>query len=167
MTRSKWVGMVVGGMACVGVIDWALHSAPDVQVQSTRVTAGPITRRVVAVGSVQAVTTVEVGAQVSGVVQSLGVDFNSFVRAGQVIARLDPSLYQAALEQAQAGVLQAQAAFGQAQADLTGFQVAEDDARMKLTRAETLAASQVITEADLDSARIAVFEAGDFRSEEH
>jgi len=117
---------------------------------------------VVAVGSVQAVTTVEVGAQVSGVVQSLGVDFNSFVRAGQVIARLDPSLYQAALEQAQAGVLQAQAAFGQAQADLTGFQVAEDDARMKLTRAETLAASQVITEADLDSARIAVFEAGDF-----
>ena len=146
---------------------WAFHATPDVQVDSARVTAGPITRRVVATGSVQAVTTVEVGAQVSGMVQSLGVDFNSFVRAGQVIARLDPSLYQAALDQARAGLLQAEAAFGQAQADLTGFQIGEDDARMKLARAQALAASQVMTEADLDAAQIAMNEASaDVRVEE-
>ena len=167
MTRSKWFAMVFSGTVLVGATMWAFHATPDVQVDSARVTAGPITRRVVATGSVQAVTTVEVGAQVSGMVQSLGVDFNSFVRAGQVIARLDPSLYQAALDQAQAAWLQAEAAFGQAQADLTGFQIAEDDARMKLARAQALAASQVMTEADLDAAQIAMNEASaDVRVEE-
>ena len=159
MTRAKWIGIVVSGTVLVGVTAWAFHSTPEVQVEDAQVTAGPIIRRVVATGAVQAVTTVEVGAQVSGIVQSLGVDFNSFVRAGQVIARLDPSLYQAALAQAQAGLLQAEAAFGQAQADLTGFQIAEDDARMKLARAQALTAGQVMTEADLDAAQIAMNEA--------
>jgi HlyD family secretion protein len=92
----------------------------------------------------------------------MGADFNSFVRAGQVIARLDPSLYQAALDQARAGLLQAEAAFGQAQADLARFRTAEEDARMKLARAQALATGLVLPEADLDSARIAAFEAGDF-----
>ena len=162
MTRAKLLGTVVVGTVLVGVTAWALRSTPDVHVESARVTAGPITRRVVAAGSVQAVTTVDVGAQVSGVVQSLGADFNSFVRSGQVIARLEPSLYRAALDQARAGVLQAEAAHGHAQADLAGFRVAAEDARMKLTRAEGLAASEVLTRADLDTARIAVLEADDF-----
>ena len=162
MTRAKSLGLVVCGTVVVGATAWALRPTPDVHVESARVTAGPITRRVVAVGSVQAVSTVEVGAQVSGMVQSIGADFNSFVRAGQVIARLDPSLYQAALDQARAGLLQAEAAFGQAQADLAGFRTAEEDARMKLARTQALAVGLVLPEADLDSGRIAVFEAGDF-----
>ena len=156
MTRLKWIGTVVSGTVLVGVTAWALHPTPDVQIESTRVTTGPITRRVVATGSVQATTTVDVGAQVSGIVQALGADFNSFVRAGQMIARLDPSLYQAALDQAQAGLLQARAAFDQAQADLMGLQAAEDDARIKLVRAQGLAARQVMAESDLDAARIAM-----------
>ena len=167
MSRSKWAVVVAAGAVLVAVIAWLAHPSLDVEVESMRVTAGPITRRVVAAGSVQAVTTVEVGAQVSGVVQSFGADFNMLVHAGQVIARLDPSLYQAALEQAQAGLLQAQAAFGKAQADLMGFQVAEEDAQMKLTRAQSLATAQQLTAADLDAARIAALEAGDFvRSQE-
>jgi len=161
MTRAKGLGIVVGGTVIVGASAWVFHTTRDVLVESAQVTAGPITRRVVAVGSVQALTTVEVGAQVAGMVQFLGADFNSTVRAGQVIARLDPSLYQAALDQARASLLQAQAGFGQAQADLAGLHVAEDDARMKLTRVEALAAGQVLTTADLDSARIAAVEAGD------
>jgi HlyD family secretion protein len=159
MTRPKWIGIVVGAPVLVAVTAWAFHTTPDVQVESAPVTTGPITRRVVATGSVQAVTTVEVGAQVSGIVQSLEVDFNSFVRAGEVIARLDPSLYQAALDQARASQLQAEAEFNQARADLTGFQTAEDDARRELVRVRALTVGQVLTHADLDAAQIAMNEA--------
>jgi len=162
MTRSRWIGVIVIGAALAGAARSAVHATPDVQVERAEVTAGPITRQVVAAGSVQAVTTVEVGAQVPGVVQSLGADFNTLVHAGQVIANLDPSLYQANVEQAQAGLRQAQATLGQAQADLAGLHVADDDARMKLARAQSLSAAQQLTNADLDAARIAVLEAGDF-----
>ena len=132
MTRPRWISVIVIGVALAGAARWAVQATTDVQVERAEVTSGPITRQLVAAGSVQAVTTVEVGAQVPGVVQSLGADFNTLVHAGQVIANLDPSLYQTTVEQAQAGLRQAQAALGQAQADLTGFHVAEDDARMKL-----------------------------------
>ena len=138
---------------------WAFRSTPELQVEHAPVTDGPITRRVVATGAVQPVTTVEIGAQVSGLVQSLDADFDSVVRAGQVIARLDPSLYQAALDEARANQLQAEAALGQAQANLAGFRTAEADARTKLARARELAAGQLIPAADLDAAEIALNEA--------
>jgi HlyD family secretion protein len=138
---------------------WALQTTSEVHVTTSPVTAGPITRRVVASGTLQAVTTVEIGAQVSGIVQSLSVDFNSFVHAGQVIARLDPSSYDAQLRQAEAGRAQAQAALGRAEADVQGFQTAREDAQTKLSRAEALAARQLITQSDLDAARIAMDEA--------
>jgi multidrug efflux pump subunit AcrA (membrane-fusion protein) len=84
----KWLGTVVGGMVLAGITPWGFRATPEVQVVSAQVTAGPIIRRVVATGTVQPLTTVEVGAQVSGIVQSLHADFNSVVRVGQVIARL-------------------------------------------------------------------------------
>src|SRR5262249_4204891 len=84
---------------------------------------------------------------------------NSIVHAGQVIARLDPSLYQAALDQARAGLRQAEAAADQAQADLATFRTAQQDARIKLTRAESLAKGKLIADADLDPAHTAMNEA--------
>ena len=62
------------------------------QVSTAPVTDGPMTRRIVATGSLQAVRTVEVGSQESGIIQSLLVDYNSFVHAGDIVARLDPAL---------------------------------------------------------------------------
>jgi pyruvate/2-oxoglutarate dehydrogenase complex dihydrolipoamide acyltransferase (E2) component len=64
---------------------------------------------VIAAGTLQAVTTVEVGAQLSGQVQSLAAEYNSRVHAGQVLARLDPSTYEAQLVEARAALGQAQA----------------------------------------------------------
>ena len=60
--------------------------------------------RVGATGTLQAVTTVQVGTQVSGTIQELYADFNSIVHKGQVIARLDPSLFQTQIEQARANL---------------------------------------------------------------
>jgi HlyD family secretion protein len=160
-TRTKWIAIAVTATAVVGMIAWAFYATPDVQVEKARVTAGPVTRRVIATGSVQPVTTVEIGAQVSGVVQSLAVDFNSFVHAGEVVARIDPSLYQAALDQARAGLLQAEAQYEQARADLTGFQTAERHARTSLDRTTALTSGQVLPQSDLDAAQIAMNEAAD------
>jgi len=152
MRRSKWLGIASIGTVLGGIGAWAVRATPEVQIATARVTDGPITRRVLATGTLQAVTTVEVGSQVSGLVQSLEVDFNSLVHAGQVVARLDPSAYDAQLREARA-------ALAQAQADVLGFQTAAADAKVKLDRAEALAADDIIPQSDLDAARIAMDEA--------
>jgi HlyD family secretion protein len=167
VTRAKWLGIVGGSIVLAGLTARTFHAAPEVVVDRAVVSAGPISRRVVATGTVQASATVDIGTQVSGVVQTLDVDFNSFVRAGQVVARLEPSLYRAALERARAGLGEATAGVDQAQADLNGLRTAQDDARLKLTRARALASRGVLTAADLDAAQIAMDEAdADVRSGE-
>src|SRR6185436_4962372 len=111
MWRSKWLGLALIIAAVVGgLMARAVRTTTKVEVSTVPVTTGPITRRVVATGTLQAATTVEVGTQVSGIVQFLSVDFNSLVRAGQVVARLDPSSYDAQLREVQAALTQAQAA---------------------------------------------------------
>jgi len=131
---------------------WALRTKPSVTVTTASVTSGPIVRPIVATGTLQPVTTVQVGSQISGLVQSLDVDFNSLVHKGEVLARLDPSTYQAQLTEAQANLLQAKA-------DETRLQAALEDAQTKLGRAEALAKEELITQSDLDAARIAVDQA--------
>jgi len=89
MTRTLWfrlslIVVTIAGCAFAARIIWR---PPDVQVLTADVTDGPMTRRIVATGSLQAVTTVEVGSQESGMIQSLQVDYNSFVHAGDVVAR--------------------------------------------------------------------------------
>ena len=160
MFRSSWfkAGVVLLVLAA-GALAWAFSPKAEVTVSTAPVTDGPMTRRIIATGSLQAVTTVEVGSQVSGNVQSLLVDYNSFVKAGEIVARLDPSLYDAQRQAAQAAVDQAAASAAQARANVLGSQAAVNDAQMKLTRAESLAARQLIPQSDLDAARIAMDEA--------
>lgn len=111
------------------------HTTTPVQVTTAAVDTGPIIRRIVATGTLQATRTVDVGTQVSGVIDSLGADFNSIVHANQVIARLDPGLYEAALGQMRAAQLQAEADLSQSRASLEGARTADDDARTKFGRA--------------------------------
>jgi HlyD family secretion protein len=124
-------------LVIAGVAVWSgfgRRRAPRVEVSTSAVTEGPVVRRISASGTLQAIATVQVGVQVSGTVQSIDVDFNSIVHAGQVVAKLDPALFVAALGEVQAGLTQAQATLLQAQANAVGLQTAVDDARMKLTR---------------------------------
>ena len=110
---------------------------PEPTVTTAPVTRGDIVETVGATGTLQAVTTVQVGTQVSGTIQELYADFNSLVKKGQVLARLDPSLFQTQIEQARANLIRAEA-------DLERLRVALDDARTKLTRAQELSAKQLI-----------------------
>jgi HlyD family secretion protein len=82
-----------------------------------------------ATGTLQAVTTVQVGSQVSGNIQSLGADFNSIVKKNQVIARLDPSMFEAQMQQARANLTQTRANLAKAQSDLERTKVQLQDAQ--------------------------------------
>ena len=109
------------------------------------VTRGDLVETVEATGTLDAVTTVQVGSQVSGTIASLQADFNSVVKKGQVIARLDPSLMQAQVDQAEATIVRLQA-------DVERARVSLDDARLKLDRARALFAEGLIPRADLETA---------------
>jgi HlyD family secretion protein len=117
----------------------------EVRYATAAVDRGDVVEVVGATGTVQAVTTVQVGSQVSGTIQSLNADFNSTVRKGQVLARLDPSLFQARVEQARANLISARANLDRARAEV-------EDARQKYERAQQLAAQQLLPQADLETA---------------
>ena len=95
--------LVLRAVVAAGAGAWYLgRDRTEVEVNSVPVTRGDIIDSVGATGTVQAVTTVQVGSQVSGNIEWLGADFNSVVREGQVIARIDPATFQAQLERAEA-----------------------------------------------------------------
>src|SRR5690242_16401616 len=99
---GKWlvVLVIVGGIG--GALAWHFLSHKDdgPQFQTQAVTRGDIIQAVTATGSLNPVTNVMVGSQISGNIQKLYVDFNSPVKANQLVAELDPSTYKAAVEQA-------------------------------------------------------------------
>jgi len=128
-------------------------------VTQAALTAGVIQPRIVATGTLEATTTVQVGAQVSGTIQWLGADFNSIVRAGDVLARLEPSLFRAALEQNEAALAEARGQLAQAHADENTSEVSAADARAKLARTEELALRLLVPIADLDAAHATMDEA--------
>jgi HlyD family secretion protein len=110
---------------------------------------GDVVETVGATGTLEAVETVDVGTQVSGVVQELYADFNSIVKKGQVIAKLDPQLIQTQIEQQTANV-------NRAAADLDRLKVALADAKQKLDRAEQMSAKQLIPRTELETAEVNV-----------
>jgi HlyD family secretion protein len=118
-------------------------------VATAAVTRGDVVSAVSATGTIEAVTMVQVGTQVSGAIESLNADFNSIVRKGQVLARLEPSLYQSAIEQARANL-------ERAEADLDRLKVTTADAAVKLARAQDLSARQLIAAIELEAAQVAV-----------
>ncbi|HSK10678.1 MAG TPA: efflux RND transporter periplasmic adaptor subunit [Vicinamibacterales bacterium] len=122
---------------------------PEPRVTTATVTRGDITDNVGATGTLDAVTSVTVGSQVSGIIQELYADFNSIVRKGQVIARLDPTMIQTQIEQARANLVRAEA-------DLERLKVTLEDARSKLTRARELHERKLITQAELETAQVNV-----------
>ncbi len=116
-------------------------------VTAEAATRGSIVSTVAATGTLEAVTTVQVGSQVSGMIEALYADFNSIVKKGQVLARLDQSLFMSALEQAQANLVRAEADYERARVLLA-------DAESKLSRARELADRQLIPRNELDTADV-------------
>ena len=125
-------------------------------VTTAAVTRGDIVETVGATGTLQAVTTVQVGSQVSGNIAYLGADYNSLVRKGQVLARLDPSLFEAQAQQSRANLAQARANLTKSQSELERTRVQLVDAQQKYARAKELSARSLLPQSDLDTAKTAV-----------
>jgi HlyD family secretion protein len=119
------------------------------KVSTLAVARGDITESVGATGTLQAVTTVVVGSQVSGNIKALYADYNSIVKKGQVIAVLDPSLLETQIEQARANLVKSQA-------ELDRLRVTLEDAQTKLKRSQSLADRQLLAPQDLEAAQVAV-----------
>jgi len=116
-----------------------------VSYRTEPVSRGPVSEIVNATGDVSAIVTVNVGSQVSGIIDKLFVDFNSLVKKDQVLATLDPRLFQAQLEKADASLASAKANVEKAQA------AAADSDRIAV-RQEQLRKQGLIAQADLDTA---------------
>jgi len=119
------------------------NAAPAYRTEA--VSRGPITEIVSATGDVSAIVTVNIGSQVSGTISKLYVDFNSQVKKGQPLADLDPRLFRASLERAQAGLASAQADVEKAQAQL-------NDAIRVEKRNKELFEQRLVSQQDVDSA---------------
>jgi len=122
---------------------------PEITYKSVKVERGTVVSTVAATGNLSAVTTVQVGTQVSGTIQKLYVDYNSRVRRGQAIAEIDPSLFNAAVEQSQGNALSAEANLLKAKVTLV-------DAERTFQRNKKLLADGIISQGDYDVAETAL-----------
>jgi HlyD family secretion protein len=150
MKRPLWIAAVLVVLAggAIGIWQWRKHAAAEAapRYETVAVDRGPIVAKVTATGTLSALVTVQVGTQVSGRIKEILVDFNSPVKKGQVIARIEPALFAAALESARANYLAAQGSIAKLEAQA-------ENAKLQYDRAEQLFERKAIAQADLDTAR--------------
>jgi HlyD family secretion protein len=146
---KKYVIILVVVLLISGIAGFFyLKRTPEVSYKTVRIERGTIVSTVAATGNLSAVTTVQVGTQVSGTIQKLYVDYNSRVKKGQAIAEIDPSLFNASVEQSQGNVLSAEANLQKAKVTLA-------DAERTVKRNRKLLADGIISQSDYDVAETA------------
>jgi HlyD family secretion protein len=151
--KSKWM-IVVALVIAVGIFAaFDFGRTPSPQYFTSNVQRGDIHDVVEATGTINAVTTVQVGSQASGTISKLYADFNSHVKKNQVIAEIDPSLLQGALLQAKADLANAQANLTAAKAGLVKAQATAEQASSDYARNAALAKEGVISRQQLDLAK--------------
>jgi HlyD family secretion protein len=150
--RLLLVAVLLAAFAALGVGVWSAVRPRPVPVaarfRAAKVSQGDIVREVHATGRLEALTTVQVGAEISGRISSVEVDYNDRVKAGQVLARFDRAALEAQLAQMQATLAAARATVEQAKTDRE--RVASDK-----DRADRLFASKSLSETDRDNAAAA------------
>src|SRR5438445_302588 len=177
MSRRAWivVVMIVLAAGASGAWFYTQSRGSTPRFRAAKVERGPLTATVSATGTLNAVVTVQVGSQVSGQIKELFADFNSQVKRNQLVARIDPEKFQAAVSQAKAQVdaakatvlnqralvektradlANAQAALAVAKAQTAKAQVAVVDSRRTLARNADLRKRGLIAQADEDTADV-------------
>ena len=138
MKRNTWIFLGVGAVAVAGGAYYFLAKPKDeVKWRMAKLEKGNITQRISATGGVAPVVQVAVGTQVSGVIQALFADYNSIVKKGQVIAQIDPTVWETQLRDAEASLERTKATM--------------EDAKRQFDRAKRLAAEKLLSDQDLDA----------------
>lgn len=154
MTSALWRRAGVAALLVLAAVGAALYwwqgrgerDAP--RYRFGKVERGPLVATVSATGTLNPVTSVQVGTQVSGQIKELLVDFNSPVKRGQLIARIDPETFEYRVRQAQADAEAARSALGRAQVNLL-------NAQRDLARTRELVARNFVSEAELQTRQAA------------
>jgi len=148
--RTKIIAAAVAVLAVAagGAWAWKVSGTPksEFKLETARLERGRIVAKVTATGTLSAIVTVQVGSQVSGRVSALHADFNSQVKKGDLIAKIDPQLFQANAEQARANLAAAQGNLAKARAQAA-------DAVRQADRARALAEQKLVAQADADTAQ--------------
>jgi HlyD family secretion protein len=141
--------ILIGGIIVIAIAVPAIllfrSKGNEIKFRTEKIIRGDIEMSVTATGTVNPVTTVLVGTQVSGTIKNIYVDFNSPVKKGQLIARIDPALFEAQVNQARANLLLAKANLEKAQATSV-------DAKRTMERNKELLAKSLIAQSDFDTA---------------
>src|SRR5229473_1520627 len=169
MSRRAWivVVMIVLAAGASGAWFYSQSRGSTPRFRAAKVERGPLTATVSATGTLNAVVTVQVGSQVSGQIKELFADFNSQVKRNQLVARIDPEKFQAAVSQgkaqvdaAKANILNQRAVVEKTRADLANAQTAKAqvavlDSHRTLARNADLRKRGLIAQADEDTAQAA------------
>ena len=147
---SLLLGIAVVAILGGGAWWWTARKgeAADSAYRTATIERGDIRVAISATGTLSAISTVTVGSQISGQVTDVLVDYNSEVKKGEVLARIDPSTYEAQIEQGNAQIANAQASLKQAQATLA-------NAELDYTRKADLGRHKLVAQSDVDLARAA------------
>jgi len=147
---KRWLILIAVVLVVVVLAAFMLNRGDTTQYFTSPVERGDVRQVVEATGTINAVTSVQVGSQVSGTIESLFADFNSRVKKGQVVAKLDPSIYQGTLLQAQADLQNARAMVISARANAAKAHATALQAASQYQRSKQLAAQGVISEQQLE-----------------
>ncbi|HZE72405.1 MAG TPA: efflux RND transporter periplasmic adaptor subunit [Pyrinomonadaceae bacterium] len=128
-------------IAALGFYFWG-NQASAAEYMTAKVERGNLRNTVTATGTLQAVTTVQVGSQASGTISALYADFNSTVKKGQVVAQLDPAVAKAQVDQSRANLQQARASLQQAQAGVANSRAGISDAQARAVAASSTAQNE-------------------------
>jgi len=139
------IGIIILIIIAAGVFVLFRDKEPEIKFRTVNVSMGDIREVVTASGTVNAVTTVLVGTQVSGTIKNIYVDFNSQVKKDQLIVQIDPAIFEAQVEQARANLLSARANLEKADAALV-------DAKRTFDRTKELYQRNLIARSELDTA---------------
>lgn len=145
----KYLSIAAVVLAVIAILAWSfVGRTTQPSYRAVRLQKGSIVAAISATGTVNPVTTVQVGSQVSGTIQKLFVDYNSHVKKGQVIAELDPALFLAQVEQSRGNYQNAQASLQKAGVTLA-------DAKRTLERNRQLLGQGIVAQSDFDAAQTA------------
>jgi HlyD family secretion protein len=162
LARRRWPWLVAALVAAAAVAAagwWYARSDPAPAFRTAKVERGTITAVVSSSGTLNAVTTVLVGSQVSGQIKDLYVDFNSPVKKGQILARIDPETFELKVRQAEADLDAARTSLlarrgdvAAAQSQVLRARLTADDGKREADRKKQLVAKGFISAAELDKA---------------
>lgn len=151
--KSNWI-LILVITAAVGVFAaFRLTRKTEAQYFTAKVEQGDIRQVIEATGTINPVTSVQVGSQVSGMISKLYVDFNSKVTKGEIIAEIDPKLFEGAVLQAQADLQNSKALQSAAEANLAKDQATLKQNKLDYERAAALVPQGVMSQQQLDQAK--------------